>query len=252
MADQKTVYDAGFYENQSDGSLSAAQAILARVNAVYPFNSMLDVGCGVGTWLKAAQTNGVDRIFGVDGDYVQRDMLQIPPENFKGADLTLPMDLGEKFDLTLSVEVAEHIEAADVRNYMSILTKHSDAILFSAAVPGQGGTHHVNENWAEYWEKVFDDFGFEPVDFLRELIWADTGIPFWYRQNICFFRRKSAAKKILPDHATTPFQSRIHPEFYLKKVAPQKVRPDRRYYRTGIAERAIEDTPRYRSKDVKN
>src|ERR1039458_216669 len=40
------------------------------------------IGCGDGTWLSVFRKLAVDDILGIDGDYVTRDLLQIPQDRF--------------------------------------------------------------------------------------------------------------------------------------------------------------------------
>lgn len=212
----ETPYDDAFYDHQSTNSRAAAAVVLGRLDADYHFESVLDVGCGVGTWLSACVEMDKTDILGVDGDYVNRDLLQIPRETYQPADLSQPLDLGRRFDLVMSLEVAEHLPTETSETFVQSLARHSDAVLFSAAIPMQGGTHHVNEQWCEFWQGHFDAAGFEPVDFLRDELWHDERVPFWYRQNMCFFRKRDAGRPILSGRGATGFPTRIHPEFYCR------------------------------------
>ncbi len=217
-----TPYDASFFDHQSTNSRIAASIVLKRLQDEYVFQSVMDVGCGVGTWISACIEMGLEDVCGVDGDYVEREKLQIPQEVFFAADLNEPLTIGRKFDLVTSLEVAEHLDKDRAENFVAGLVKHSDAILFSAAIPLQGGTHHVNEQWGEYWQNIFASFEYEPVDFLRDALWHNENIPFWYRQNMCFFRNKNANRPILPNRPATEFLSRIHPDFYARIVTKAK------------------------------
>jgi len=148
-----------------------------------PF-SLLDVGCGRGTWIKAAKESGVKECFGVDGVDITTDDLLFRKENFLHQDLTKPWDLKRRFDLVLCLEVAEHLDKGFAPILIDALTKHSDRIVFSAACPGQPGQHHVNCQWPEYWQRLFNDFGFVCQDEIRWKIWANSQIEPWYRQNL--------------------------------------------------------------------
>lgn len=212
----ETPYDDAFYDNQEQNSRAAASVVLTRLNADYHFSSVLDVGCGVGTWLSACVEMGKTDVLGVDGDYVNRDRLQIAKTAYQPHDLSKPLDLGRRFDLVMSLEVAEHLPAETSETFVESLVRHGDAVLFSAAIPMQGGTHHVNEQWCEFWQGHFAKQGFEPVDFLRDALWHDPAVPFWYRQNMCFFRKKDASPPILSARHATEFPTRIHPEFYAR------------------------------------
>ena len=211
-------YDDDFFNNQSPGSIRSARKILKLLAQHYDFSSVLDVGCGIGTWLSACEETGIHDVFGVDGEYIRPDRLLIPNEKFQAVDLNQRFDLDRKFDLVMSLEVAEHLSSDNADAFVTSITSHGDAVLFSAAIPRQGGTHHINEQWSEYWLSLFESKGFEAVDFIRDVIWNDAEIPFWYRQNICFFRRSSQNKNILPSMERTSFPSRVHPYLYIKKV----------------------------------
>ena len=77
-----------------------------------PPRSVLDVGCGPGMWLAEWLRMGVREIAGVDGDYVPRSALAIPPDAFRAVDISQPFDLGRGFKLVVCLEVAEHVPEA--------------------------------------------------------------------------------------------------------------------------------------------
>jgi SAM-dependent methyltransferase len=162
--------------------------------------SVLDVGCGTGTWLATLLTLGVEDVIGIDGDYVDRALLEIPSERFLPLDLTHPFDLGRKFDLAISVEVAEHLPAAAADKFVDSLVRHAPAVLFSAAIPGQGGIDHVNEQWPEYWAERFASHGFLAVDAIRPRIWTDVRVAFWHAQNSILYVRETEVSESLRPH----------------------------------------------------
>jgi SAM-dependent methyltransferase len=146
--------------------------------------SMLDMGCGTGTWMRAALDLGVGRVYGIDGLDLPEPELFVPKELICVADLNQPVDLRERFDLAICLETAEHLEPASSKTLVQSLVRHSSRILFSAAAPGQGGTHHVNCQWPEYWQGLFNGEGFVCNDDCRWAIWNDSDIEPWYRQNV--------------------------------------------------------------------
>jgi len=152
-------------------------------------NSLLDVGCGAGTWLKAALECGILDVFGVDGVAIPEDQLLISPELFLQQDLTLPWNLNRRFDVVLCLEVAEHLESRFAEDLIQTLTRHADIVVFSAACPGQGGQHHVNCKWPTYWQQIFNDTGFVCGADIRWQMWQNSHIEPWYRQNIFIARR---------------------------------------------------------------
>lgn len=165
-------------------SLTGPQAAWPVLFDMTKPSSLLDVGCGIGTWLRAARDLGTADIFGVDGIDVPDTLLLIPRNLFAHRDLTQPLRLGRKFDLALSFEVAEHLEANLAEVLVASLTEHADAIFFSAACPRQSGQHHVNCQWPEYWQKLFNARDFACDDAVRWRLWNDFRVEPWYRQNM--------------------------------------------------------------------
>ena len=66
----------------------------------------------------------------------------------------------------------------------------SDLVLFSAAIPGQGGTNHVNEQWPEYWAAMFANNSFVCFDVLRPCLWSREKCKWWYIQNALLFAKR--------------------------------------------------------------
>ena len=132
--------------------------------------------------------------------------MTIPLINFKAHDLRTPFTLNRKFDLAICLETAEHLPESSSDVLVSNLVSHADRILFSAAVPGQGGQNHINEQWPEYWEAKFAVHGFYFQDTIRPLIWTNPKVEWWYRQNIFLVERKKPL--------SFPFNSLsvVHPE----------------------------------------
>jgi SAM-dependent methyltransferase len=223
------IYDEFFFNDQRDASLIAAREVLPVALGYIPARSLLDVGCGVGTWVAAALQSGVSDANGVDGDYVPRDLLMIPPDRFQPNDLTRSFDLGRRFDLVISMEVAEHIPAVAADTFLENLTRHGDAILFSAAIPGQGGTNHINEQWPQYWEAKFARCGFRMFDLIRTAIWTNQAVPAFYRQNAYLYVRESALERYpalagLGDNYPRPVAV-VHPEVFTRLLnRPVRVR----------------------------
>src|SRR5262249_5217435 len=152
-----TPYDAAFYEAQADGSLRSARVVVPLVTRLVEPRSVVDVGCGVGTWLRAFVENGVEDVLGVDGAYVDRNRLCIDPARFQAMDLARPQPLGRTFDLAVCLEVGEHLPTRAAPGLVAMLTA-APVVLFSAAIPGQGGTNHVNEQWPNFWQRLFSRY----------------------------------------------------------------------------------------------
>lgn len=176
-------YDQAFFEaQQADSRRSAERIVPLLVDAIEP-TSVVDVGCGVGTWLAAFRAAGVPDVFGLDGDYVDRTMLQIPVEQFQAADLNAPLERGRRFDLATSFEVAEHLEPDRSESLVADLVSLAPVVAFGAAIPHQGGTDHINERWQDEWATMFAEHGYRPVDLIRPAVWNDPDVQPWYAQN---------------------------------------------------------------------
>ncbi len=151
--------------------------------------SLLDIGCGTGTWLKAAQESGVKTVFGVDGIQVAREDFWVDANSFRREDLTGSINLGQKFEAALCLEVGEHLDEKFAPTLVKSLTTHADLVIFSAGCPGQPGQHHVNCQWPAYWQEIFNQQGYACDDAVRWRLWNKTEVQPWYRQNIFRARR---------------------------------------------------------------
>lgn len=155
-----------------------APMILELVSA----GTMVDVGCGVGPWASVFQGLGVEA-WGVDGEWVDPGQLLIAQERFVVADLSRGVAMDRRFDLAISMEVAEHLPETSADGFVASLTRLAPVVVFSAAAPMQGGTGHVNEQWPAYWAAKFAAHGFAPIDCLRRRVWNEGEVAWWYAQN---------------------------------------------------------------------
>ncbi len=198
-------------------NFSAAKQILPFLLKLNPVNSILDIGCGIGTWLAVAQGLGVKETIGVDGVDLTQDELKIPVNHFIKSDLTVPINLDKNFDMVLCLEVAEHLPEKYAKTLIDTLTHHSDFIIFSAATPGQGGQNHLNEQWPDYWQKLFLNNGYYPSEILRNYFWNNKEIEWWYRQNIIIYAPKAVLSALnLP--LSEEVKSIIHPDLFNEKL----------------------------------
>jgi SAM-dependent methyltransferase len=170
--------------------------LIRRFVEEMPVSSVLDVGCGRGIWLSQWLLHGASNVTGVDGPYIDAEMLRIPQSSFLARDVSQPFSLGRRFDLVQSLETAEHLPEASAETFIDNLIGHGSLILFSAAIPGQGGEHHINEQPWEYWRAKFAARGFELYDFLRPRICDDATIYFCYRFNSFIFAHGSTTQSL--------------------------------------------------------
>jgi SAM-dependent methyltransferase len=216
-------YSEEFFIHQAPGSSRSAQAIVpALVELVRP-RSVVDVGCGVGTWLECFAQHGVTDVFGVDGDHVRRSQLRIAEREFEGIDLAKPFRMRRRFDLVLCLEVAEHLPPQSAPDIVESLVRLGDVIAFSAAIPHQGGILHLNEQWPAYWSELFARLGFASIDCLRDRFWDDPRVDTWYAQNLIFYVRHDRIEDFSPlaehyDPSRPHPRARVHPMFYNRAI----------------------------------
>ncbi|MDY6806236.1 MAG: methyltransferase domain-containing protein, partial [Cyanobacteriota bacterium] len=188
---KEKLYDKEFYENQQQGSIRSARVVVGKIMNLIQPKSVVDIGCGVGTWLSVFEECGVSDYLGVDGEYVEKQMLKIPEAKFKAFDLKRSIALNREFDLVVSLEVAEHLPPENAETFIKTLTNLGPVVMFSAAIPYQGGVGHFNEQWPEYWQEHFRKYGYVVFDAIRAKIWNDEAVEPWYRQNIFLYVKEN-------------------------------------------------------------
>ena len=209
-------YSEDFYEKQAKESFNSAQVVLPIVFEVLPkINSAVDFGCGAGAWLSVLKSMGVNEIKGYDGSWAEKSLI-IPPECFTAVEFnkeTIKTD--KKYDLAISLEVAEHLPERSAKMLVETITNVSDVVLFSAAIPLQGGSNHINEQWQSYWYNMFGEYGYVGTDFLRKRILNEKKVQIWYKQNIILYVKREKLKVIaIPEeHFSGKQIDFVYPEF---------------------------------------
>ena len=184
---RRRLYAQSYYEDRAAAARASARAVAPLVLELTRPASVLDVGCGTGEWLAEFSAQGVKDVLGVDAAHVPAGALSIPLERFATTDLSKEFDLGRRFDLVVSLEVAEHLAESSAALFVASLVRHGALVLFSAAIPGQLGEGHVNEQWPDYWADLFAEHEFVPVDCVRRRIWSDPEVRWWYAQNTLLY-----------------------------------------------------------------
>jgi len=211
------VYSSEFFDYIDSGSRASARIVAELLLGHIRIASLLDVGSGHGAWAAEWIRAGVSDVTAVDGDYVTTGQLAIPGDKFLARDLSQPLDLGRRFDLVQSLEVAEHVAAEHADTFVDNLVRHGDVILFSAAVPNQGGEHHVNEQPPEYWRERFAKRGYSVFDWLRPRIADRREIKAWYRYNSLIYANAAGqerlSRSILDSRVADDEQVRIGGDF---------------------------------------
>lgn len=211
-------YDRSFYAARQTDTAHAAHATLSILFDVLPIRSVADFGCGTGTWLATAMRLGAERVMGLEGTWLDLKVASIAPDCISLRDLESPILLSERFDLAISLEVAEHLSPQRAKSFVDDLCAVSDIVLFGAAIPGQGGEYHVNERWQSYWAGLFEANGYRTIDAVRATLWSDPNIPYWYKQNTLLYVEASAVQRVkvklsLTD-SNTAVLDLVHPDLY--------------------------------------
>jgi SAM-dependent methyltransferase len=207
----RALYSQGFFSAEATPSSGSAERVVPVLAELYAPASVVDVGCGLGHWLAAFRSRGVTDVLGLDGTYVPVDRLAIPPSDFMAVDLHRPPALQRRFDMALCLEVGEHLPAESAASLVGFLVAASDIVVFSAAVPGQGGQHHVNEQWQSYWVRLFRQHGYRPLDDVRRALWLDPGVQPYYLQNCLTYVPAAAASGRQVDLIDV-----VHPRLFLE------------------------------------
>jgi hypothetical protein len=197
----KINYDHELNSHSTNGPLVLLQEILLETNVA----SLLDVGTGRGDWLSAALNLGLNDVIGIDGIKLPDNQLSCNSSLILKRNLAETFNLERKFDVVICFEVAEHLPYTSAYKLIESISKHTDLCFFGAAIPGQNGQGHINCQWPEYWQSIFNKFGFECFDDIRPRIWDKNAEP-WYRQNI--FR----AKRTYNAGSEPRILSLVHPE----------------------------------------
>jgi SAM-dependent methyltransferase len=207
-------------KRQEAANLRSAEIVLSRLWSYVRPRSILDVGCGLGSWLAAARERGVQDLAGIEGPWFE------PPGGTATTavvrcDLEQGFALRRRFDLAICLEVVEHLSPAGGARLLDSIVQHADIVMFSAAVPHQGGRHHVNEQPLDHWAEEFRRRGLSVHDFLRADIWDDRDVLAWLRQNVVVFARRETLG--MPPWIRRPPANRgpmsvIHPELYTARM----------------------------------
>jgi SAM-dependent methyltransferase len=217
-------YGNDFFAYQQIGSLASARWVAPLVMRYLEPASVLDVGCGAGAWVAAYGEAGAANVVGVDAGYVRADQLLFGPSRFHAIDVANSFRLGRMFDLVQCLEVAEHLDPSASETLVDNLVAHAPIVLFSAAPPGQGGEHHINERPYDFWRDLFQMRGYDLFDFLRPRIRHCPSVEHWYRYNMLLFVRHDTVDLLGREVADT----RIDPRAAVPDLAPFAWRMRRR------------------------
>ena len=227
----KKNYNKDFYKNQMNGSYRSAKKYVKCLSKILKPCSVIDVGCGRGMWLKAFKESGTELLYGFDGSWNNQESMVDQSINFIDIDLNQPIPKpDQKYELAMSLEVAEHLKEESAKNFVEGLTSLSDVVMFGAAFTGQGGTDHINEQPHTYWAKIFNDYDYVPYDIFRLVFWGDPDVETWYKQNTFLYVKKNVEFNSVLNRAgfypleNIAFMDCVHPDLYRHKLSQSSIR----------------------------
>lgn len=207
-----------YKHNEKVHNLKSPRIIVPEIMRLLSFKSVVDIGCGTGTFLNIFKSLGVTDVLGVDGSWVNKDLLykNINPDEFLESDLENKITLNKKYDLVISLEVAEHLSHKSADIFVESLVNAGNIIVFSAAIPNQGGQNHINEQWVTYWEEKFMKHNYVIHDILRPIFWDNPDVFSWYKQNIVLLAPKEL--KLCFVEQSVPMRNIVHYDIFLNKT----------------------------------
>jgi SAM-dependent methyltransferase len=194
---------------------SSASIVAPKIMEWFAPKTVVDVGCGLGSWLKAFADLGVTQIMGLDGQHLNRQLLCIPEQYVVEHDLEKPFPYSKKFDLVISLEVAEHLSKDAADTYVKTLVDLGEVILFSAAIPNQGGQNHINERWISYWQEKFAKHQYHFYDVLRPVFWNNPRVKWYYRQNMFLIIKEGVVHSF---EKNKPILDLVHPDLFTERM----------------------------------
>ena len=211
--------ESKYLHTESVHNLTAPQEIVPVIMNLLKPDSVIDIGCGVGTFLYCFKKEGVKEVLGVDGSWVNKELLSkyLTADEFVEMDLEKEFRLQKQYDLVLSLEVAEHISENSADIFIKNLISSGNVVLFSAAISLQGGQNHINEQPLSYWEEKFLVYDYILHDVLRPLFWDNPKVLWWYKQNMVLFAPRSL--RLLPDMQRVAIRNIVHYELYQSTAA---------------------------------
>jgi Methyltransferase domain len=197
------------------GSRVTAEVLVPMVMERVRPTSVLDLGAGVGSFLKVFIDHDVTDVAGVDLCNFDPEILVVDESLMEAADLNRPVDVGRTYDLAVCLEVAGYLPNHDV--LVGSLVRHAPVVLFSAAVPSQDLPNQPHGAFPSDWVTLFAAHDYEVVDVFRPMLWNDERVPFWFRQNLLMFVHRphlEAHRELAkPSGAPSPLDV-VHPELY--------------------------------------
>lgn len=191
LNDLKTLYDAEFYNFSKEEVSKFVSSFVDIIIKEFNPKSVADIGCGIGLYVNEFDKRGVEAVgydgspYAIKNSVTRKGLLKI-------GDIRKNLNFDKKYDIVLSIEVAEHIPTKCSDIFVNTLTKCSDVIILTAAQKGQGGTDHINEQPRYFWIKKFEKKNFNFNKSLSEKLsfkMKEKGVPWWIHGNLMIFQK---------------------------------------------------------------
>lgn len=158
--------------------------------------SLLDIGGGAGSWCATAKDLGVQRVCLVDACPPNQVIPELSHDEQVQANLEAGIPNMGRFDLAICIEVIEHLTDDAANRLIGQMASCTNFVLFSAAIPGQGGIGHISERFHDYWHAKFSLFQFETYDVVRPMLISSSDIASIHRQNLFLYAKKGCAHSL--------------------------------------------------------
>ena len=192
-------YTNSFYDSVASRADLTSSHIFSIFDNYFKYRSVKDVGCGNGAWLRSTLKNQVINFrlgYDIKSAIINSDKFQNENIEFMEVDLESTTYSLIETDLTLCLEVAEHLTSISAVRLINDICSNSKYVIFSGATPGQGGYNHINEQEMRYWISLFEFNDFVAIDLFREDLKNIIQVPSFYRNNILLFISQTEFEKI--------------------------------------------------------
>jgi len=186
-----SLYDEDFFEWHVTHARKYSMRTMDWYIQKYKPDSVVDFGCGIGSYLEAAFDYGIK----IKGYEISWEAIIHTPERIRPfieyRDCTEPINAGV-FDTVISFETAEHIEPEGTNQFIkNLVNATGKTLLFTAAPPGQEGTGHINCRYRDFWMLELSDFLIYNDVLTGEIseAWEKLGAPWYIVKNLMVFSR---------------------------------------------------------------
>jgi hypothetical protein len=153
------MYSAAFHKAIESDELPQAVRLANYIQTYIKPYVFYDFGCSTGLYLREVKKR-LPMIESKGFEFSEEAIATALCPDIIKTDLTVPLFFGKKSNtLGLCLEVLEHIDDSFWREVLTNLTNHCDILIFSAALPGQGGTGHINCRPRIDWIRRFHELG---------------------------------------------------------------------------------------------